>query len=252
MTRPDPTLPLARYRELDETTVNVELHMHTRWTDGQGTVREVLERARERGLRTVAFTEHVRRSTDWFSAFADEVRSEALRVPELRVLVGCEAKALDEQGDLDASPAVLAECDLVLGSVHRFPDAGGRPVEFAGLSAEHVAQREQELALGLLRHAPIHVLAHPGGMYQRRFGAYPEPLFRALLEASLERGVAVEISSSYLRDLPAFLRLCEEVNPRVSVGSDVHRLDHVGACRDALRAERGEVEHSAAPEGAPA
>ncbi len=223
----------VRFRDLDGPALNVELQVHTTWTDGEGTIEEVLRAASERGLAAVAFTEHVRRETTWFGAFAAAVRAAEGAFPG-RVYVGCEAKALDRHGSLDASEAILAECDLVLGSVHRFPDGDGGFLDFGALDEDTFARTEFELALGLLERAPIHVLAHPGGMYQRRVGAYPRRLFRELMEASLARGVAVEINASYLVDVDGFLDLCAEVNPYVSIGSDVHRLDQMGRCRDVL------------------
>jgi putative hydrolase len=225
----------SRFSELDAAAVNVELQVHTDRTDGEGSIEAVLGRAAESGLSAIAFTEHVRRDTPWFPEFAARVREAARRYPELRVLVGCEAKALDAAGSLDASPEILELCDIVLGSVHRFPDGRGGVLDFADFGAEEMAERECELAVGLLRAAPIDVLAHPGGMYQKRHGPYPDPLFRRMMEASLERGVAVEINSSYLVDFDGFLRLCSHIDPRVSIGSDAHRLEEIGRCRDRLR-----------------
>lgn len=227
---------LVRFRDLTPERLNVELQVHTTWTDGHAAVGELLARASERGLSSIALTEHVRRETDWFPGFAAEVRAAGAAYPDMEVLVGCEAKALDPHGGLDAAAPVIAESDLVLGSVHRFPDGAGGFVDFADLTAAELAERECEMAVGLLTSAPIDVLAHPGGMYQRRHGRYPDELFVRMMEASLIRGVAVEINSSYLVDLPRFLELCDAVNPYVSVGSDAHRLDEVGRCRDHLRA----------------
>ena len=230
----EPTLPFRRFSDLDRAAINVDLQVHTTQTDGRASITEILDAAQRRGLSIIAFTEHVRRDTAWFADFARTVRQEAKAYPDLRVLVGCEAKALDTNGALDAPEAVLAECDLVLGSVHRFPDGKGGLLNFADLSAAECAETECALALGLLRHAPVHVLAHPGGMTLRRHGAYPVELFRQMLIASLERNIAVEINSSYLRDVPAFLKLCAEINPYVSIGSDVHGLEELGRCRDLL------------------
>ena len=53
-------------------------------------------------------------------------------------------------------------------------------------------------------------------------------------QRSLERNIALEINSSYLRDVPAFLKLGAEINPYVSIGSDVHGLEELGRCRDLL------------------
>jgi putative hydrolase len=230
-----PTFP--RFSELDRERCNVDHHIHTKWTDGHGTVREVLDTAERRGLSSIAFTEHVRRdSGEWFTRFVAEIRREAAEAPALEVLVGCEAKALDLEGRLDTSEEVLGQCDIVLGSVHRWPDGVGGLVNFAEIPYAEFADIEASYALGLVRSAPIDVLAHPGGMFQRRHGAFPEHLMRELVVATRERGIAIEISSSYLRDVPAFLDLCREIDPFVSIGSDAHTLDDIGRCRDVVTA----------------
>ncbi len=224
-----------RFHDLTSDDLDVDLHLHTTRTDGQADIDAILDDACARGLKRVAFTEHVRRDTMWFPEFADDVRARAAHHPELEVLVGCEAKALDRDGSLDATEAILSSCDVVLGSVHRFPDGQGGFVSSAILSQDATERLEFDLAWGLASKAPIDVLAHPGGMYARRFGVdLPEYLMRRLLVRSLERGIAVEISSSYLHDMTAFIRLCAEINPFVSIGSDMHRLEDLGSCRGRL------------------
>lgn len=226
-----------RFRDLRPSDLNCDLHCHTNQTDGQADIAAVLAQATAVGLDRIAFTEHVRRETDWFPRFAADIRRLRQDYPQLEVLVGCEAKALDIYGGFDATDTLLAECDIVLGSVHRFPDGKGSYLDFDDLSPAALAQIEFELAMGLLEAAPIDVLAHPGGMYARRHGQFPPELMQQLMEKSLERGIAVEISSSYLPDLSAFLSLCAEANPFVSIGSDMHRLADLGRCRDLLRAQ---------------
>jgi len=233
MTRPPPRF--SRFRDLDHETVNVDWQVHTTWSDGRADVRATLAMAREQRLSAIALTEHVRRDTAWFGDFARTVRSEARAVPGLDVYVGCEAKALDADGALDVTDEIRAQCDLVLGVVHRFPDGHGGFLDFKRLDWEACAETEWRLTQGLLRAAPIHVLGHPGGMTQRWFGRYPATLFRKMLEASGERGVAVEINSSYVADWEGFLELCQEVNPLVSIGSDAHGPEELGRCRDRLR-----------------
>jgi putative hydrolase len=233
MTRPAPRF--SRFRDLDHETVNVDWQVHTTWSDGRADVRATLAMAREQRLSAIALTEHVRRDTAWFGDFARTVRSEARAVPGLDVYVGCEAKALDADGALDVTDEIRAQCDLVLGVVHRFPDGHGGFLDFKRLDWEACAETEWRLTQGLLRAAPIHVLGHPGGMTQRWFGRYPATLFRKMLEASGERGVAVEINSSYVADWEGFLELCQEVNPLVSIGSDAHGPEELGRCRDRLR-----------------
>lgn len=226
--------PFVRFRELDREALNVDWQVHTTWSDGRASVRDMVRTARGRRLTAVAFTEHVRQDTGWFGEFARAVREEARVAPDLEVYVGCEAKALDGDGALDVSDEVRAQCDLVIGVVHRFPDGRGGLLDFRTLDWETCAAIECDLTLGLLRTAAIDVLGHPAGMTQRRFGRYPVGLFRRMLEASLERRIAVEINSSYLVECDRFLDLCQEVNPLVSIGSDAHGPEELGGCRDML------------------
>jgi putative hydrolase len=223
-----------RFLDLQWSDINCDLHMHTTQTDGKATVSDILQLSVQQGLGCVAFTEHVRKDTIWFPEFAQEVRSHAEAYFQMEVLLGCEAKALDTNGGLDVSEEILAKCDLVLGSVHRFPNGEGGYINVSGLTPEKFAQIEFELALGLLKFAPIDVLAHPGGMYSRLHDEFPAELMRELMKVSLERGIAIEINSYYIRNLPNFVELCAEINPYVSIGSDVHRLEQLANCRDQL------------------
>src|SRR5579862_2621934 len=199
-------IAFPRFRDLDAAMLGAELHTHSTWTDGKAAVAAVIQRATELGLASIAITEHVRHgSEEWFHRFADEVRAAAQAFPNMKVLVGCEAKALTNSGEplavLDVAQEVLDDCDIVLGSVHRFPDGSGGLLNFADLDAESMARTETELALGLICHAPIDVLAHPGGMYTRRHGVFPAELRRQIVSEAIARDVAVEINSRYLTDL---------------------------------------------------
>ncbi len=224
----------TRFQDLSERSINRDLHIHTVQTDGKHSIAELIAEACRLGLKEIAFTEHVRRDTSWFGDFSAEVRRQAQQAP-VSVYVGLEAKALDTSGMLDANEEILKQSELVLGSVHRFPDGRGGYISLKGLPLDEAASIEFELAMGLLRSAPIHVLAHPGGMCLRAFGEFPEGSFRALMAESLKRSIAIEISSSYLQDFAGFVRICREENPYVSVGSDVHRISDLGNCRNRLR-----------------
>jgi putative hydrolase len=233
----DRRLSFPRFSDLRASDLHCDLHVHTSRTDGEAEIEGVLREARRLGLRRIAFTEHVRRDSGWFHDFAGEVRERARGYPDLEVLVGCETKALDTRGTLDASAAILAECDIVLGSVHRFPDGKGGYQDYAAFGRRELAVAEYELAQGLLRSDHVDVLAHPGGMFARRHGAdLPEDLLRELVRTSSERGIAVEINASYLQDLDGMLRILEELDPPVSIGSDMHRLEDLGRCRGLLAA----------------
>ena len=96
-------------------------HVHTGYTDGQGRVDSYCQRALLNGLKSVAFTEHVRRRLDYdFGEYLSDVEHARLKYP-LQILSGCEAKVLDESGRLDAPEDVLQRSDIVIGVFHSFP-----------------------------------------------------------------------------------------------------------------------------------
>lgn len=227
------------FKDLEKLLPRAELHVHTDQTDGSSAVREIFEAAHLKQLEILAFTEHVRRDSSWFGAFAEEVRREAKSFPAVRTLVGCEAKALDYEGTLDLSAEILDKSDLVLGSVHRFPPKGGVKVDITTYRMEEAAEMECRLALGLLENDLVDVLAHPGGMVLKLFGSFPGPLFEEILKKARDNHKAVEINSAYLdspEKMEQFLALCRQINPRVSIGSDVHSSDDVGRCYEILNA----------------
>ncbi len=214
--------------------VNRDFHLHTRWTDGKPDVGEVVRRCEERGLAELAFTEHVRRDSSWFSRFVDEVR-EAAANTKLRVFVGCEARIRDFDGTLDLSDEIRSSCDLVLASVHRFPGPDGAPVPFSQVPKNEFAPLEHRLAMAFLRRGGAEVLAHPGGMSLRYGAGFPDENYLELAEAAKAAGIAIELNASYMKDFTRFIPLLGRVDPPISIGSDAHDLDELGACRDRLR-----------------
>jgi len=228
------SVELCTLSELTGRLANRDLHMHTDRTDGRNTLVDMLAAARACGLEEIAITDHVRRDSSWFHDHARAIRREGAP-GAVKVRVGIEAKALDDRGTIDATAAMIVDAEFVLGSVHRFPDGRGGFLDYDALSADRMIETELALAMGLIRGRTIHVLAHPGGMCLRRLGAFPADGYRTLMREARDHGVAIEINSSYLEDVPAFLEVCAELDPLVSVASDAHGIEEVGRCRDILR-----------------
>ncbi len=120
--------------------------MHTRYTDGRGSVAQLVEEAAAKGLASIAVTEHVRRRLSYdFRALVDDIR-EARKASAVEIFVGCEAKVLNEQGDLDAGEETLRQCDLVLAAFHSYPGDGDSYLK---------------AVIGMLNNPAVHIWAHP-------------------------------------------------------------------------------------------
>lgn len=228
---PASALPAAAYL--------TDCHVHTTFTDGKSTVRENLDAAAGRGLRAIAFTEHVRRGCDWFGRFRREVAREARRRPDLTTWVGCEAKALTPTGGLDADAELIAACDLVLGAFHGYPDGHGGWLAPKDLSAFEAAHLEMRATMGLAAHPEVDVIAHVGGLTRRRFGWFPAVYMRAVVREAARAGKAVELNGEYMApvDLATLLAYCQAEGAWVTLGSNAHHASEVGRIGPLVEAE---------------
>lgn len=208
---------------------SVDLQMHTNWTHGADSVRVMYEAAVAAGLRQVCFTEHVsERSDEWFSKFVQEVR--ALPSIPCHAAVGAEARVIDRQGNLGCSKEIISQCDLVLGSVHRFPDSKGGVKAFEDIARENAEALEFEYAMALLDNPVVDILAHPFGMCYKRYNVAPskEHMY-ALIEKAAKTKTAFEINGYYHPDPWQLIAWCRQVGASMSLGSDAHSKREVGA-----------------------
>src|SRR5690625_2063017 len=194
-----------------------DLHMHSRWSDGEAAIEEMARACAERGYEYMAITDHSvavrvangldpkRLEEQWEEI--DEVRK---RVPEIEIFRGMEVDILPD-GSLDLPDEYLDELDLVIVAVH-----------------SRMGMPEAEMTDRIIRgisHPAVDILAHPTGRLINRRNPYAVDLER-VMEAARERGVALELNSNPARlDLSdVHLRRARELGVRVAVNTDAHRV----------------------------
>src|SRR5205823_9759653 len=140
---------------VERSDVRGDLHVHTTWSDGKASVREMAEAARALGHEYLAICDHTRNVRVVPGLDGEEVRRQAEEigaaneaVPGIRVLRGIECDILPD-GSLDLPDDVLAELEWVQISLH----AGQR------------APREEltKRVLEAMRHPAARCLPHPKG-----------------------------------------------------------------------------------------
>ncbi len=194
-----------------------DLHMHTDYSDGRATLREMIEAARARGRRLIAITDHSpalgvtgglspeRLEAQW----AELEQLEAEGVTEgITVLRGMEVDILKD-GSLDMTDAMLERMDFAIVSVH-IPH-----------SLDEAAQTERIVAA--LAHPKARVLAHPTGRLLGQREPYPMDI-ETILAAAAEHDVAVEINASPSRlDLnDLHTRMAKEAGCVITINTDAH------------------------------
>lgn len=104
-----------------------DLHSHTTYSDGRGTVAENIRAAAAIGLERYAITDHGPhnigvgvRNENKYLAIKEEVRELEESFPNLQVLVGAEADVISLEGEIDLSRQTIENLDLLIVGLHPY------------------------------------------------------------------------------------------------------------------------------------
>ncbi|HEX6356876.1 PHP domain-containing protein [Actinophytocola sp.] len=209
--------PLVPGGEAIRAELRGDCHTHSDWSDGGSPIREMAETAILLGHDWMVLTDHSPRLTVANGLSAERLRRQLEVVAELnrelapfRLLTGIEVDILLD-GSLDQEPELLAELDVVVGSVHsklRMPGAEMTERMLAAIANPH-----------------LDILGHCTGRRVRGRGR-PESEFdpEAVFTACRDHGVAVEINCRPDRlDPPRrLLRMAVEIGCVFSIDTDAH------------------------------
>ncbi|HEV2356957.1 MAG TPA: DNA polymerase/3'-5' exonuclease PolX [bacterium] len=197
-----------------------DLHMHTEWSDGRDSAGVMARAAAARGYAYCCITDHSQSLKFARGVTVDDLRAHAASVRGLsdtagtRVLMGAEVDILGD-GSLDYPDEVLAELDVVIGSVHsRFK-----------MPRDEMTRR----IVRALEHPHLDVLGHPTGRLVGERPPYDLDI-EAVIEAARRTETALEINASPDRlDLPdVHVRLARDRGVFVAIGTDAHQKAHLG------------------------
>ena len=114
------TLPAV----IDASDIRGDLHSHTNWTDGHASMEEMAQAAIARGFQYLAVTDHSPSATvanglkpDRLIDHNEAVRKLGKKLKDIELLTGTEMDILAD-GSFDYPDDLLAELDVVLGSIH--------------------------------------------------------------------------------------------------------------------------------------
>jgi len=213
-----------------------DLQMHSTWSDGENSIREMAEACRARGYEYLSLTDHSQAVTVAGGLTPDRVRSQwgeidALRheMVGIRVFRSLEVDILKD-GSLDMPDEILKELDLVLISVHSFMNMG--KVEMT------------DRVIRGMQHPEVDILAHPTGRILNRREPFPLDV-EAVLQAAAELDVAVELNAHPERlDLhDGHVRRAKELGVKVAINTDAHSVRDLELIRYGVdQANRGWLE----------
>lgn len=224
-------LELARENKIPElvelSDLRGILHAHSTWSDGKRSIREMAEACMERGYEYLGLTDHSRTAAYAGGLSIEQVRKQWKEIDALNrefaddgrdfvILKGIESDILSD-GRLDYPDDLLAEFDLVIGSVH--------------FGLDKPPEKMLDRLMTAAAHPHIHMIGHPTGRLLLQRDGNKADLNR-LIEQAAEHKTAIEINANPKRlDLDwRYGRKARECGLMSAVCPDAHNtsgLDHV-------------------------
>ena len=202
--------------ELKNIMIEFDLHAHTLFSlCGIHTVLELLERAKEVGMKGFAVTDHGQTLGGRLNGpFFERFKSPC---PDVKILKGVECNILDNNGKIDVPRNFMNFMDIVLLGIH--PNTG------RGLDRDVYTDM---LIAAIQKNPCIDVITHPNDPM------YPVD-YRRLAKEAKSAGVALELNNSKIlyaradaKSAVDLVEACRAEGCRMAVNSDAHAIHELG------------------------
>ena len=208
-----------------------DFHMHTTWSDGQNSIREMIEAARRRGYQYIAITDHTQSTSIANGNTPEELLEELAEIDaaardydDIRVLKGAEVDILSD-GSLDLPFAVLDQLDWIVVSIH------------AGF--QQPKEQITERVIRAMETGYPNVFAHPTGRILGERAGYEIDL-EQVIAAAKKHNVRLELNASpYRLDLNSYwLRVARQAGVGFVISTDSHQTRGFEAMRYGIATAR--------------
>ena len=221
-----------------------DLHTHTTFSHGKGSIEDNVKVAISKGLRTIGISDHgpghvtygVKRKN--IAVMRNEIDRLKPLYPQIEILLGVEANIINPSGKLDVLPKELAYLDYLLAGYH-FGVFGEKPAQALGTHARnyiltgwfHRSTKKQlkhntELTVRAIYENDIKILTHPGDK-----GVFD---IKEIALACAERGTLMEISTWHDWLTVEGIKEAAKTDAKFVISSDAHTPDRIGDCIGAV------------------
>ncbi|MDN3426983.1 DNA polymerase/3'-5' exonuclease PolX [Microbacterium sp. APC 3898] len=213
---------LDRLEELPELVaiedIKGDLHMHTTWSDGANSLKEMVDACVAKSYEFMVITDHSQ-----YLKVANGLTPERLteqnglireineQYPAIEVLSGTEMDILPD-ATLDFDDDMLKQLDFVIASIHS--------------SFQQPQEQIMARILTAMKNPHVHMIAHPTGRIVGQREGY-DPDVEQILDWAKEYGKIVELNASpYRLDLAVpYLVMAQEKGVPVAINTDAHAIE---------------------------
>ncbi|MDU9417415.1 DNA polymerase/3'-5' exonuclease PolX [Staphylococcus lloydii] len=198
--------------------INGDIHMHTTYSDGAFSIKDMIEANIKKGYEFMVITDHSQSlkvanglSEERLLRQNEEIKELNKQYDEIDIYSGIEMDILPD-GSLDYSDEILAKLDYVIAAIH----------QSFNQSEDEIMQRLENAC----RNPYVRHIAHPTGRIIGRRPGY-EPNIDKLCALAEETNTILEINANPKRlDLNAEV-VKKHPNVQLTINTDAHHIDHL-------------------------
>jgi DNA polymerase (family 10) len=218
---------------VDMKDIRGDLHTHTRWSDGNSSIEDMISAAQKMGYEYIAITDHSKSDTiahgmneKRLEQYIAEVRKIARKYRKIHVFVGSEVY-IHQDGSLDYADNVLKKLDIVVASIHR--------------AFKMPRDKMTERITNMLENKNVDIFGHP----TTRLVNVRAPIdfdTKHIFDVAADRGVVMEVDGGPERlDLKdTHVREAISAGCKISIDSDAHSTSQLSNMKyGVITARRG-------------
>ena len=195
-----------------------DLHMHTTYSDGAFSIREMIEANIKKGYEYMVITDHSKSlkvahglQVERLLHQNEEIKNLNEEYTEIDIYSGTEMDILPD-GSLDYEDDILSQLDYVIAAIH----------QSFNQSEEEIMKRLEHAC----RNPYVRHIAHPTGRIIERREGY-QPNIEQLMQLAEETQTVMEINANPKRlDLNA-ATVKKYPNIKLTINTDAHHVDHL-------------------------
>ena len=227
--------------------ISCDLHTHTTYSHGKGSIEMNAAAAEEAGLSLLGIADHGPGHVGYGFKMSDvesmraDISASSDKHPGLSIKLGVEANIINRSGHLDVSAEEQKLFDFIIAGYHfgvfgeeplraAFVHAGGFMYGITGRCTASARNRNTDLIIRALEENDIDIISHPGAK---------NPVdIREVAACCARRGTFLEINNKHGALTVEDIRLAAEYDVSFILGSDAHRPQDVGVVDKALERSR--------------
>ena len=206
-------------------------HTHTTYSHGKGSIMDNLKVAHEKGLKSIAITDHgpgnflYGMKMSRIPQMRADIRECRAVYPDVKVFLGVEANTILKVPYLDVKPSEWDKLDIVLAGYHFAVMRSGMIPNRLGMHSHALLMQNTDMILNALYYSEdcgnhIDILTHPGDK-----GPFD---IAAIAQACEDTGTFMEINAKHPHLNVEEIKIAAKFDVHFVISSDAHVPQNVG------------------------